>query len=118
MPPAPHGQHRRRHLREVEKLAGPGRLSQIIVLTDGETSGEQDCRALATRAAKNKIHLTMMGVGTDWKANLIKDLAKISEGKWYYIDTADAKGAERIFVEEFETLAATAFMNPSCCKPR
>src|SRR5262249_43914277 len=26
---------------EVEKNAGPGRLSQLLVLTDGETSGEQ-----------------------------------------------------------------------------
>jgi Ca-activated chloride channel homolog len=98
-------------LDEVEKLAGPGQLSQILVLTDGETSGEQDCRVLAERAHKSKIHLTMMGVGLDWKANLIKDLAKISEGKWYYIDVNQAAEAERIFVEEFEQLAATAFMN-------
>jgi Ca-activated chloride channel family protein len=98
-------------LDEVEKLAGPGRLSQVVVLTDGETSGEQDCRALAERAHKSKIHLTLMGVGIDWKANLIKDLAKISEGKWYYIDVNQAAEAERIFVEEFEQLAATAFMN-------
>lgn len=98
-------------LDEVEKLAGPGRLSQVVVLTDGETSGEQDCRALAERAQKSKIHLTLMGVGIDWKANLIKDLAKISEGKWYYIDVNQAAEAERIFVEEFEQLAATAFMN-------
>jgi Ca-activated chloride channel family protein len=98
-------------LDEVEKLAGPGQLSQVVVLTDGETSGEQDCRALAQRAHKSKIHLTMMGVGLDWKANLIKDLAKISEGKWYYIDVNDAAEAERIFVEEFEQLAATAFLN-------
>ncbi len=98
-------------LDEVEKLAGPGRLSQVVVLTDGETSGEQDCRALAQRAAQNKIHLTLMGVGIDWKANLIKDLAKISEGKWYYIDVNQAAEAERVFVEEFEQLAATAFMD-------
>ena len=98
-------------LDEVEKLAGPGRLSQVLVLTDGETSGEQDCRQLAQRAAASKIHLTMIGVGLDWKANLIKDLAKISEGKWLYIDVNEAAEAERIFVEEFEQLAATAFMN-------
>jgi len=98
-------------LEEVEKLAGPGRLSQVVVLTDGETSGEQECRTLAERAQKNKIHLTMMGVGLDWKANLIKDLARLSEGKWYYIDVNQAAEAERIFVEEFEQLAATAFMN-------
>src|SRR3954469_21138930 len=40
---------------EVEKLAGAGRLSQIIILTDGETSGEHECRDLAKRAADAKI---------------------------------------------------------------
>ena len=98
-------------LEEIEKLGGPGRLSQILVLTDGETSGETDCRQLAQRAAEKKVHLTLMGVGLDWKASLIKDLAKLSEGKWYYIDVNQAEEAERIFVEEFETLAATGFMN-------
>lgn len=98
-------------LDEIEKLAGPGRLSQVLVLTDGETSGEQECRQLAERAHEKKIHLTMMGVGLDWKAALIKDLAKLSEGKWYYIDVNQKEEAERIFVEEFETLAASAFMN-------
>ncbi len=98
-------------LDELEKLKGPGQLSQVLVLTDGETSGEQDCRELAKRAANNKIHLTLMGVGIDWKANLIKDLAKLGEGKWYYIDVNQAAEAERIFVEEFEQLAATAFLN-------
>ncbi len=98
-------------LDEVEKLAGPGQLSQVVVLTDGETSGETECRELAKRAADSKIHLTMMGVGLDWKASLIKDLANISGGKWYYIDVNQASEAERIFAEEFETLAATAFLN-------
>src|SRR5205814_4611084 len=58
-------------LDEVEKLAGPGRLSQDIVLTDGETSGEQSCRQLAERDAKSKIHQTMIGVGPDCKATLV-----------------------------------------------
>jgi Ca-activated chloride channel family protein len=98
-------------LEEVEKNAGPGMLTQVVVLTDGETSGEQECRTLAQRAHDNKVHLTLMGVGLDWKASLIKDLAKISDGKWYYIDVNQASEAERIFVEEFETLAATGFMN-------
>src|SRR5439155_2247072 len=56
-----------------------------------------------------KCHLSLMGIGIDWKANLIKDLAKLSEGKWYYIDTNEKKEAERIFVEEFQQLAAAAF---------
>src|SRR5207237_692065 len=55
--------------------------------------------------------LTLMGVGTEWNASLIKDLAKISEGKWYYIDVNQASEAERIFDEEFKHLATAAFTN-------
>jgi Ca-activated chloride channel family protein len=98
-------------LQEVEKTSGTGRLSQVVVLTDGETSGEQTCRQLAQQAAQKKIHLTLMGVGTEWNSSLIKDLAKLSEGKWYYIDVNEAADAQRVFLEEFESLAATAFNN-------
>jgi Ca-activated chloride channel family protein len=96
---------------EVEKEQGLGRLSQVVVLTDGETSGEQACRTHAQAAAQKKIHLSVMGVGTEWNASLIKDLAKLSEGKWYYIDVNEAQEAQRVFLEEFESLAATAFTN-------
>ena len=96
---------------EVEKNAGAGKLSQVVVLTDGETSGEQNCRELAQQAAQKKIHFNVMGVGTEWNQSLIKDLAKLAEGKWYYIDVNDADAAERVFVEEFERLAAAGFLN-------
>lgn len=98
-------------LEEVEKQASSGSLSQVLILTDGETSGETECRQLAQQAGEKKIHLTLMGVGLDWKASLIKDLAKVSEGKWYYIDVNQADEAQRIFSEEFASLAATAFLD-------
>jgi len=96
-------------LGELAKSATPGQLSQVVVLTDGETSGETRCRALAGEAAQKKMHITFMGIGTDWKANLIKDLSKLSEGKWYYIDTNKKEEADRIFGEEFQSLAAAGF---------
>jgi Ca-activated chloride channel family protein len=98
-------------LEQVEKSAGPSRLSQLVVLTDGETSGEQVCRQLAAKAAENKIHFTVMGIGTEWNAGLIKDLAKLAQGKWYYIDVDQAQEAQRVFLEEFEHLSATGFTN-------
>jgi Ca-activated chloride channel family protein len=94
---------------ELGKNAGGGKVSQMVVLTDGETSGEQMCRQLAQQAADKKMNLTMMGVGTEWNANLIKDLARIGNGKWYYIDVNSATEAERVFVEEFQSLAAVGF---------
>lgn len=98
-------------LAEVEKSAGAGRLSQVVVLTDGETSGEQNCRQLAQQAAEKKVHFTVMGIGTEWNASLLKDLARLAEGTWYYIDVSDAAEAERIFLKEFEHLTAAAFTN-------
>ncbi len=98
-------------LKELARNAGSAKLSQAIVLTDGETSGEQACRRLARQAARQKIPLTFMGVGTDWNAPLIKDLARLGEGKWYYIDVNQAQEAMRVFLEEFESLAALTFTN-------
>jgi Ca-activated chloride channel family protein len=96
---------------ELERIAGPGTVSQLVVLTDGETSGEQNCRTLAQRMVEKKQSLTLMGVGTDWKEALVKDLASLSNGKWYYIDVSKAEDAQKIFEKEFQTLAATGFMD-------
>jgi Ca-activated chloride channel family protein len=98
-------------LNEVEKHAAAGRLTQVVVLTDGETSGEQTCRQLAQSAAERHIHFTLMGVGTEWNSSLIKDLARLAEGKWYYIDVNQASETERIIQEEFRHLAASALTN-------
>jgi len=96
---------------ELTRAGGEGRFNQLLVLTDGETSGEQNCRTLAQEMAQSKTRLTLMGVGTEWNSGLIKDLAKLGEGKWYYIDVELASEAERIFLEEFGHLTAAAFLN-------
>jgi Ca-activated chloride channel family protein len=98
-------------LDEVEKHQASGVLSQLVVLTDGETSGEQTCRQLAQQAAQKKIHFNVIGVGTEWNQSLIKDLARLGEGDWGYIDVNDAGAAQRVFIEQFESLASAGFLN-------
>jgi Ca-activated chloride channel family protein len=98
-------------LSEVEKNVGAGKLSQMVVLTDGETSGEQACRELAKDCASKKIRFNVIGVGTEWNQSLIKDLARLAEGDWGYIDVNDATAAERVFLKEFEALAAAGFLD-------
>jgi Ca-activated chloride channel family protein len=96
---------------EVEKNVGTGKLSQLIVLTDGETSGERRCKELAQTLAQKKIRFNIIGVGTEWNQNLIKDLAKLAEGDWGYIDVNDVGAAERLFDQEFTSLAAAGFLD-------
>lgn len=88
-----------------------GRLLQVVVLTDGETSGEEACRELARQASEKKIRFTIMGVGTEWNSGLIKDLAKASDGQWYYVDAEQSDEPMRVFLEEFDRLADTTFVN-------
>jgi Ca-activated chloride channel family protein len=90
-----------------------GRLLQVVVLTDGETSGEQSCRELARQAWEKNVRFTIMGIGTEWNSALIKDLAKASDGRWYYIDAEQADESMRVFLAEFDRLADTSFVNVS-----
>jgi Ca-activated chloride channel family protein len=98
-------------LAELDKTGQGDRLSQVMVLTDGETSGEENCRKLAEGANAKRIRFTVMGIGTEWNASLLKDLARLAEGTWYYIDVDQAQEAQRIFLKEFEHLTAAAFNN-------
>jgi Ca-activated chloride channel family protein len=98
-------------LGEVEQHAGAGTLTQLVVLTDGETSGETACRQLAEQAGQKKIRFNVIGVGTEWNQGLIKDLARLAQGDWGYIDVNDAASAERVFARQFESIAATGFLH-------
>ncbi len=98
-------------LAELHKHHAPGMLSQLVVLTDGETSGEQTCKQYAQQAAADKMKLKVIGVGTEWNQSLIKDLARLSEGDWGYIDVNDAGAAERVIVEQFEAAANVGFLD-------
>ncbi len=83
----------------------------MIVLTDGETSGENQCRQFAEQIGQQEMALTMIGVGTEWNASLIKDLARLGKGNWYFIDVNSTTAAEDIFLKEFERLASVGFTN-------
>jgi Ca-activated chloride channel family protein len=98
-------------LAEIAKNAGPGKLSQLVILTDGETAGEQACRQYAQQAARDSIKFQVIGVGTEWNQSLIKDLARLAEGNWGYIDVNDASAAERVIVEKVEEAANVGFLD-------
>jgi Ca-activated chloride channel family protein len=88
-----------------------GRLLQVVVLTDGETAGEAECREMARQAWEKKVRLTVMGVGTEWNSALLKDMARVGDGRWYYIDAEQSDEAMRVFLAEFDRLADTTFLN-------
>jgi Ca-activated chloride channel homolog len=68
-------------LTELRRHAGPHTLSRMIVLTDGPTNGDEDqCRLLATEAGAEGIAIAPLGLGAEWDASLLEDIATLSGG--------------------------------------
>jgi Ca-activated chloride channel homolog len=77
---------------QIRRWQGDNVLSHLILLTDGQTYGdEKGCLEMARLAASEQVSLTLMGVGTDWNDKLLDQMAELAEspGGSVYIDTPD-----------------------------
>jgi Ca-activated chloride channel family protein len=73
-------------LEEVEKHHGRQVTSHVILLTDGQTYGdEEECLAEARMAGVRRIGITAMGIGEDWNDDLLDEVAAQSGGASAYI---------------------------------
>jgi Ca-activated chloride channel family protein len=93
-------------LQEVRRTVDPSRVNHIILLTDGQTYGdEQDCLRLAEEAAAQNIGITGMGIGSDWNDIFLDALAGKTGGSSSYISTP--KDIQRLLVDKFNALIST-----------
>jgi Ca-activated chloride channel family protein len=75
---------------ELEKAAGADRISRMLLLTDGQTFGdEKQCRKLAQKAGAEGIVVNALGLGDDWNEDLLDDIAEGSGGVADFIDSPD-----------------------------
>src|ERR1051326_4080866 len=73
-------------LEELDRFSHQPMVSHLILLTDGETYGdEQRCLDLAQKAHDNGIAITALGIGTEWNEELLDLIAGISEGSADYV---------------------------------
>ncbi len=93
-------------LKEVRRTQDPSRVNHIILLTDGNTYGdEQACLDLAADAASRNIGITGMGIGHEWNDIFLDALASKTGGSSAYI--SNPKDIERLLVEKFKALTST-----------
>jgi Ca-activated chloride channel family protein len=80
----------RKGMAELEKNLAGNRINRMILLTDGQTYGDEDeCYALAAIAADKGILITALGVGDEWYEEVLDTIAEMSYGKSDYIATPD-----------------------------
>jgi Ca-activated chloride channel family protein len=91
---------------EIRRTLDPSRVNHIILLTDGQTYGdEQACLKLADEAAALNIGISGMGIGNEWNDIFLDAVASKTGGSSAYI--SNPKDIQRLLVEKFNALAST-----------
>lgn len=99
-------------LDELRKGLSPGRVSRMLLLTDGETFGDEDvCRKLAAEAGRNGIPIIALGLGEDWNEKLLDDIAEVSKGVSDFIPDREPEAILKSFEEHVRAAQATAIQN-------
>ncbi len=76
-------------LEEVSRFSEQQMTSHIILLTDGQTYGDEDrCLELARQAHQQGISITVLGIGTEWNEELLEHIASASHGTSHYLERA------------------------------
>jgi len=97
-------------LAEVQKALDPRRISRILLLTDGQTYGDEDqCKKLAADAGNLGVPITALGLGEDWNEELLKAVAVASGGTDDFIDTPDK--IQQHFQSTLHSMQATVVNN-------
>lgn len=73
-------------LNELDKKRQTYPINHLILLTDGQTYGDEDkCLAAADEAKSRRVGISAMGIGEDWNDTLLDALASRSGGVSQYI---------------------------------
>jgi Ca-activated chloride channel family protein len=90
--------------REVLRSLDAKRLNHIILLTDGQTYGdEQQCIELASQLGARGVGVSAMGIGMEWNDVFLDVLATRTGGSSAYV--AEPQDIKKLLLEKFNALA-------------
>ncbi len=88
---------------EAQRGMRPGRINQIILLTDGHTYGDESaCLELAERAGMQGIGISVMGIGADWNDSFLDQIAGQTGNTSQYI--ARPQDIQKFLSDKFSEL--------------
>jgi Ca-activated chloride channel family protein len=100
-------------LQQVLQTNDPGRVTRMVVLTDGDpTAGIKDFQSLVNHAGEIKargITVTFLGFGPDYNEELLASMARKASGNYYYIPQPQM--IPDVFRAELEKLMTIAVKN-------
>ncbi|MEA3342168.1 MAG: VWA domain-containing protein, partial [Chloroflexota bacterium] len=102
----------RKGLEELQKGMASGRVSRMLLLTDGETFGDEEvCRRLAADAGAQSIPIAALGLGEEWNEDLLDDIAAASGGSSDFIPDGQPQAIGNTFEQHVRAAQATVVQN-------
>jgi len=90
--------------KEVMQSIDSKHLNHIILLTDGQTYGdEQECIGLASKLGERGVGISAMGIGKEWNDIFLDVLATRTGGSSAYI--AEPQDIKKLLIEKFNALS-------------
>jgi Ca-activated chloride channel family protein len=90
---------------ELSRNMAPGRVSRMLLLTDGQTfDDEPQCLQLAQDAGAQEINVSAYGLGDDWNQQLLDEISRSSGGISGFLD----ENAPQTIADEFRRSVASA----------
>jgi len=97
-------------LKEIARQRSQNSVNHLILLTDGQTYGdESDCIDKARWAGSQGIQFSTIGIGSDWNENLLDKMASLSGGISIYIDSPEK--IRTVFDETMQNLETVVARN-------
>lgn len=91
-------------LSEIQRYRSRNHKNHMILITDGRTYGdEEQCLALARRAAEEGIAISGLGIGSKWNDAFLDSLASTTGGNSMYV--AKPKDIRKFLKEKFSGLS-------------
>jgi Ca-activated chloride channel family protein len=99
-------------LKELQKGLGDDRVSRMLLLTDGETFGDEDkCRRLAEDAGEHGIPIIALGLGEEWNEQLLDDIAQACGGTSDFVPAGQPDVILSTFQRHVQAAQATVVQN-------
>ena len=90
--------------KEVMRSHDSKRVNHIILLTDGQTYGdEKECLELSSKLAERSVGISAIGVGKEWNDIFLDALANRTGGSSAYL--SEPQDIKRLLLEKFNALA-------------
>lgn len=78
-------------IEQNRKFLAPRLVNHVIMLTDGNTYGDQDrCISLAQQVAQQGIGISALGLGDEWNDKFLDQIASVTGGSSSYIKSSSA----------------------------